>query len=412
MTKSKKSPSHVVWSESESFTQNPYPVFQHFREHSPIEHVIMPDGKTAWMIFSYEAAVVALKEERFIKDASKLTIEEEDEEKAEQALAYQTSFFSKHLLEVDPPDHHRLRSLVQRAFTPRMVANLQPKIEAVTNDLLDHMKDQETIDLIDVFAFPLPITVICDLLGIPFEDHDKFRMWSNTFVEAVNNPEQIQKITPVMEEFSNYIDDFVDYKQHNLKDDLISRLIEAEEHGDQLTKLEVRSLIFLLITAGHETTVSLIGSGVLALLQHPEQLDKLNHDRTLIDSAIEEILRYEGPVEFTTTRWAAKDLTFYDQFISKGELVLIALDSANRDPEAFQDPETFDITRKYNQHLAFGKGIHHCLGAPLARLEGRIAILALLERYPHLKLAVEPNALQWRPGLLIRGLKELPIKLI
>jgi len=412
MTKSKESPSHVVWSESESFTQNPYPVFQNFREHSPIEHMIMPDGETAWMIFSYEAAVAALKDERFIKDASKLANEEADEEKAKQALAYQTSFFSNHLLEIDPPDHHRLRSLVQKAFTPRMVANLQPKIEAVTNDLLDQMKDQETVDLIEMFAFPLPITVICDLLGVPSKDYDNFHMWSSAFIEAMNNPEQIQQITPIMEDFSHYIDHLVDYKQHNLKDDLISHLIEVKEQGEPLTKEEIRSLVFVLIVGGHQTTESLIGSGILTLLQHPEQLNKLTEDQTLIDSALEEMLRYEAPLEFTTTRWASEDLIFYDQSISKGELILIALGSANRDPEVFQDPETFDITRKYNQHLAFGKGIHHCLGAPLARLEGQIAILALLERYPHLKLAVEPNALQWRPGLLIRGLKELPIKLI
>jgi len=409
MTKPKETLSQIIW--SDSFTQNPYPAFQRFREHSPIEPMTMPNGQKAWMIFKYEIAIAALKEGRFIKDASKFINEEAREERSKQSVAYQNPFVSRHMLNVDPPDHHRLRSLVQKAFTPRMVANLQPKIEAIACDLLDQMKNKETIDLIDTFAFPLPIIVICDLLGIPFEDREQFRMWSNTFVEAVNDPERLQKISSALEDFSKYIDDFVDSKQHNLKDDLISHLIKAEENGDQLTKLEVRSLIFLLIIAGHETTVGLIGNGVFTLLQHPEQLDKLNKDQTLIDSAIEEMLRYEGPVEFTSTRWAAEDLTFYGQPISKGELVLIALSSADHDPEHFQDPDTFDITRRYNQHLAFGKGIHHCLGAPLARLEGKIAILALFKRYPHLQLIAETTTLQWRPGLLIRGLKQLPLKL-
>jgi len=409
MTKPQENLSQVIW--SDSFTQNPYPAFQHFREHGPIEQMIMPNGQKAWMIFNYEAAVTALKEERLIKDASKFINQGAKEERSKQSVAYHNPFVSRHMLNVDPPDHRRLRNLVQKAFTPRVVSNLQPKIEAIANELLNHMQGQTTVDIIETFAFPLPITVICDLLGIPLEDREQFRMWSSIFVEAVNDPEQMQKIIPVMEDFSKYIDAFVDSKQHNLQDDLISHLIEAEENGDQLTKLEVRSLIFLLIIAGHETTVGLIGNGIFTLLQHPEQLDKLNKDRTLIDSAIEEMLRYEGPVEFSSTRWAAEDLTFYGQNISKGELVLVALSSADHDPEHFSDPDTFDITRRYNQHLAFGKGIHHCLGAPLARLEGKIAILTLLERYPHLQFAAEPNALQWRPGLLIRGLKQLPIKL-
>jgi len=405
MVEKKESLSSVIW--SESFVQNPYPTFEHFREHSPIEHMVMLDGQSAWMIFNYEAGVAALKEERFIKNVSKLSAEQPSEE----PKTYQHHFFLQNMLNADPPDHRRLRSLAQKAFTPRVIANLQPKIKDIANDLLNKLKDLETVDLIEAFAFPLPIIVICDLLGIPTGDRDKFRTWSDAFVDSANNPEQAKKNLPLMEEFSNYIDDYISYKQQHLKDDLISRFIEANEQGEQLTKEEIRSLVFLLIVGGHETTINLIGNGVYTLLQHPEQLDQLTKDHTLIDSAIEEILRYEGPVEFTTTRWAAEDLTFYDQHISKGELIFIAIDSANHDPQHFQDPETFDITRKYNQHLAFGKGIHHCLGAPLARLEGRVAILKLLEHYPHLQLAVKPSALQWRSGFIVRGLQHLPIKL-
>jgi len=408
MVKKQENLSDVVW--SESFIQNPYPTFQHFREHSPIEHTVMPDGQPAWMIFNYEAGIAALKEARFIKDASKLS-DENDEQTSKESKTYQHKFFLQNMLNADPPDHRRLRNLAQKAFTPRIIANLQPKIEIIANELLDQLKGQKEVDLIEAFAFPLPIIVICELLGIPPEDRDKFRVWSDAFVDSANNPEQIKEIFPLMEAFSNYIDDCIDYKKRHLADDLISHFIEANEQGEQLTKEEIRSLIFVLIVGGHETTINLIGNGVYALLQHPEQLDKLVKDPTLIDSAIEEILRYEGPVEFTTTRWAAEDLTFYNHYISKGDLVFIALDSANHDSKHFQDPETLDITRKYNQHLAFGKGIHHCLGAPLARLEGRIAILKLLEYYPHLQLTVESSALQWRSGFIVRGLQQLPIKL-
>jgi len=410
MVKNKEDLSQVMW--SESFVQNPYPSFQYFREHSPIERTTMPNGEAAWMIFSYDMAMDALKEERFVRDATKFTTEENDEEMAQKAEAsHLTSLFMQNMLNADPPDHRRLRSLAQKAFTPRMVANLQPTIETITNDLLDQLKGQETVDLIETFAFPLPTAVICHMLGLPFEDRDKFHKWSTAVTESIHQPEQIQDNLSSMQEFANYIDDWIDYRQQHLEDDLISGFIEAQEQGEQLTKEEIRSMIFLLIIAGHETTVNLIGNGVLALLQHPEQLDKLNKDRTLIYSAIEEMLRYDGPVEVASARWAIEDMTFYGQKISKGEMILIALDAASHDPEHFQDPETFDITRQYNKHLAFGKGIHHCLGAPLARLEGQVAIHALLERYPNLQLAVEPNALQWRPGLLLRGMEILPIKL-
>ncbi|GGE51560.1 cytochrome P450 [Pullulanibacillus camelliae] len=407
MVEQKESMPLDVW--SDAFNQNPYPSFQHFREHSPVHHMTMPDGQTAWMIFRYEEAVAALKEERFVKDPTTFLNEKEPTEQQPHAL--QTQLFTHHMLNSDPPEHRRLRHLVQSAFTPRMIANLRPRIEAITNDLLDNIEGQKTLDLIDAFAFPLPITVICEMLGVPLEDRDKFREWSNALVEAANNPKQIQQIQPLMLSFAQYIDQWITHRQHNPQDDLISRLIRAEERGEQLTKQEIRSLIFLLIIAGHETTVNLIGNGLLALLEHPEQLDKLKKDQTLIHSAIEEMLRYDGPVEFSTARWASEDMIFYGQAISKGELILIALDSANHDPEPFQKPEAFDITRQYNRHLAFGKGIHFCLGAPLARLEGEVALLALLARYPHLQLAAEPSTFEWRPGILIRGLKHLPIRL-
>ncbi|GGH84602.1 cytochrome P450 [Pullulanibacillus pueri] len=392
---------------SETFNRNPYPVFQQLRERDPIHQMTLPDGQTAWVISRYDDAMAALKEVHFIKDPTQFFNKEGEAENPNQAKSL---LFNNHMLNSDPPAHRRLRNLVQKAFTPRMIAGLRPRIEEITTLLLDDIEEKGAVDLIEAFAFPLPIIVICEMLGVPSEDRDIFRQWSNTLVEAANNPKKIQEIQPQMINFSNYIDDWIHYRKQHPQHDLISHLIEAEERGEQLNHQEIRSLVFLLIIAGHETTVNLIGNGVLALLENPDQLETLKANPSLIHQAIEEMLRYNGPVEFSTSRWASEDIVFRGQTMSKGDLILIALDSANRDPEQFQSPETFDITRKYNRHLAFGKGIHYCLGAPLARLEGEIAINALIKRMPNLQLNTDSESLQWRPGILIRGLTALPVR--
>ncbi len=267
------------------------------------------------------------------------------------------------------------------------------------------------MDLIDDYAFPLPITVIAELLGVPAEDRNKFREWSNAAVSGDTTQEYMEKVLlPHMQAFTGYLRAMFEEKRKNPKDDLISGLVRAEEAGDKLSEDELLGMVFLLLIAGHETTVNLIGNGMLALLQHPDQLQKLREDPSLIKPAIEELLRYDGPVESSTERFAREDIAIGGTVIPKGEMVMVVIASADHDPERFANPDELDLTRADNKHLAFGKGIHFCLGAPLARMEGQIAINTLLRRIPELRLADSPGSLTWRPGMVLRGLKGLPVE--
>ncbi|MGO4530133.1 cytochrome P450 [Paenibacillus sp. 2TAF8] len=381
-----------------SFTQNPYPVYEKLRKDTPLFKVMFPQGEFGWMITRYEDAVQILKDSRFSKDMVK------------RYGSDGQSIFSSNMLFSDPPDHRRLRGLVQKAFTPKLVADMRSHIQSIADDLLDNLPSQEKMNLIDEFAFPLPIIVISEILGVPLEDRDKFRMWSNTVINATT-AEDRELFQQHEQEFTEYLMASFAKVRQEPGDDLISQLVAAEESGEQLTERELLGVVSLLIIAGHETTVNLIGNGILALLEHPEQRDLLIQQPELIHQAIEEMLRYNGPVEFSTSRWASEDMEFRGQQIAKGELVVVALDSANRDEEQFKDPDVFDITREKSAHLAFGKGIHLCLGAPLARLEGEIAISTLLNRFPNMRLQNDVDTLEWRPGMVVRGVKEIPVKL-
>ena len=385
---------------TKTFTQNPYPAYSMLREEEPVSYVLLPDGQYAWIITRYEDALAALKDQRFIKDFTKLNESDKGH----------SSIFSQNMLFADMPDHKRLRGLVSKAFTPQMIAGMRERIQEITNELLDELEGLEEVDLITEFAFPLPIIVICEILGIPTEDRDNFRIWSNSMIEG-SNGEYAQDIQKHMNDFVQYLGTRFAVARENPGDDLISKLIISEEQGDQLTEQELYGVVSLLIIAGHETTVNLIGNSILALLQHPEQLKLLQSQPELIHTAIEEFLRYNDPVEFSTSRWAGEDLEFKGKSMSKGDLVIVVLNSANHDPNQFKDPEIFDITREKSKHLAFGKGIHACLGAPLARLEGEIAINSFIKRYPNSKLNVTINDLEWRSGMIVRGVRKLPINL-
>ncbi|AKG03428.1 cytochrome P450 [Salimicrobium jeotgali] len=387
-----------------AFNQNPYPAFHSLQQHAPVHRTLMPDGHYAWIVTRYEDVVTVLKDQRFIKDFT-VFLDEESRAQAHQSI------FSRNMLFADPPDHKRLRGLVQQAFTPRMIEELRGRITEIANELIDDMQDRSQIDLIDDFAFPLPIIVICEMLGVPSEDRDKFRTWSNTLVEASNDPEKAEKVQQHMQEFTAYLQEWMTSRQENPQDDMISKLIQAEESGDRLSEQELYGVVSLLIIAGHETTVNLISNGMYALMTHPEQMRKLQEQPGLLRPAIEEMLRFEGPVEFSTDRWASETVELQGQTIHRGEHVLVALDAANRDPEAFEDPDVFDITRGRSKHLAFGKGMHFCLGAPLARVEAEVSLQALLERFPDLQLSTDASNLEWRPGILMRGLTELPVRL-
>jgi cytochrome P450 PksS len=391
--------------------RDPVAFFTRLREQGPLIRLTAPfGGGESWIVTNYEDTVAVLKDPRFIKDVQKISPAQAGQDAAGESASATHRFLTwrRDMLTVDPPDHTRLRSLTSKAFTPRMIEQLRPRIQEIANELLDTVQAQGQMNLITDFAFPLPITVISEMLGIPTADRPQFRTWSQALVTAPLDPELAAK-NAVLETFIQYIKTFLADKRIHPGLDLPSSMIQAEEHGDVLSETELISTVFLLIVAGHETTVNLIGNAVLALLLHPDQMNLLRADPSLLPSAIEELLRYTAPVSMSSPRWACEDISMHGEVIHKGELVFVSLVGANTDPRQFSDPTVLDILRQENQHVAFGKGIHFCLGAPLARLEGQIAIGTLLQRLPNLRLASQSEQLTWTPTPILRGLTSLPV---
>ena len=392
-----------------TYKANPYPTYAELRSEAPVYRATLPDGRGVWLVTRYEDVVAVLKDERFVKDWRKAMTPEQLAQIPSIPEAMRP--LSENMLDKDPPDHERLRRLVSKAFTPRLIERMRPRVQEIADALLDAVEEGGEMDLIDDYAFPLPIIVIAELLGVPAEDRNKFREWSNAAVSGDTTQEYVEKVLlPHMEAFVGYLRAMFEEKRKNPKEDLISALVRAEEAGDKLSEDELLAMVFLLLIAGHETTVNLIGNGTLALLQHPGELQKLKSDPALIKPAVEELLRYDGPVETSTERFAREDVRIGDTVIPKGEMVMVVIAAADHDPERFPKPDELDITRPDNKHLAFGKGIHHCLGAPLARMEGQIALGTLLRRMPNLRLKGSPESLTWRPGLVLRGLRSLPVE--
>ncbi|MEU3077596.1 cytochrome P450 family protein [Streptomyces laurentii] len=378
------------------FTANPHPHYAALRASGPVHEIITPEGSPAWLIVGYDEARAALTDQRFTKDGAFTGF-----------VPPEVEIIGPHLLAADPPDHTRLRKLVAREFTGRRVEALRPRVRQLADELLDMMAPAGRGDLVDAFAFPLPITVICELLGVPVADRDTFRAWSHEIVApsgAVAEEEAIKG-------FAAYLDTFIEDKRAaGPGDDLLSALIAARaEDGDRLSLPELRGLAQLLIVAGHETTANLIGTTVRLLLTHPEQLAAVRADFGLLPGAIEEVLRHDGPVETATYRFTREDVTIGDTVIPARSVAVVGIASAGRDPSRFPEPDRFDIHRDTRGHLGFGHGIHFCLGAPLARLEGEIAVRALLERFPRLALDPEAPPLEWMPSILIRGPRHLPV---
>ncbi|MCU5068037.1 cytochrome P450 family protein [Bacillus pacificus] len=365
----------------------------------------------AWVVFHYDDVVAILKDSRFIKDLRKFTPPHYKQNPIEENTAVSKLFEwlmnMPNMLTVDPPDHTRLRRLVSKSFTPRMIEDLRPRIQQIADELLDVVQEQRKMEIIADFAYPLPIIVISEMLGIPATDRNQFRAWTQELMKASVDPGQGTAVTATLEKFINYIEVLFNEKHLNPSDDLISALVQAKEQEDKLSKNELLSTIWLLIIAGHETTVNLISNGVLALLQHPEQMNLLRQDPSLLASAVDELLRYAGPIMFSS-RFASEDVKIHGNRIRKGELVLLSLTAANIDPNIFPYPEELNISREENNHLAFGAGIHQCLGAPLARLEGQIALDTLLKRLPNLRLAIEADQLIYNHSK-IRSLASLPV---
>lgn len=388
---------------------NPQPIYARIRQEDPVHRTTGPHtGNPTWILTRYEDCVSFLKDARFGKEFHKnLPKELAARWWPEPSPDDPWAIINRHLLEIDPPDHTRLRALVHKAFTPRMVESLRPRIHAIADTLLDEMGDHGEADLISAFAFPLPITVIAEMLGIPTADREQFRRWTKVLLFSPDGDEN----RAALMEFGMYMNQMIDERQANPQEDIISALAHAEEDGDTLNRMELLSMLFLLLVAGHETTVNLIGNGTLALLQHPDQLQKLRSDPALIKPAVEEMLRYNGPVDITTNRWAFEDVEIGGKVIGQGDMVYASLLAANRDPEQFPDPDRFDITRDPNRHIAFGNGIHYCVGAPLARMEGAIALNALVQRLPQLELAVPAESLEWTTNMMIiHGMNAMPVR--
>lgn len=388
---------------SDPFHQHPYTYYKDIRKQTGFAKVMLPYGIPAWMAFHYDVAEAVLKDERFIKDARTVFPDE--------ALDEQMLPISKSMLFVDPPDHKRLRGLIQKGFTPKRISRLKGRIDDIAMEQARQIKRKKRFDLIEEYAFPIPIIVICELLGVPDSDRDKFQYWSKLIVDLDNEGYgESNTVQKGMDDFIAYLQALINARRQEPREDLLSDLIRAEEDGDRLTTNELYGVVMLLIVAGHETTVNLIANGMLALLMHPNQLALLKNDYQLIPQAIEELLRYNSPVEFSTDRWARESFSFMGKDIKKGDFVIVSLASANHDEALVENPDKLDITREKSPHLSFGKGIHYCLGAPLARLEAESAIRILLEECPNIRLGVEPNDLAWRQSLVIRGLENLPVE--
>jgi cytochrome P450 len=388
------------------FKANPYPYYARWRAESPVPRLHLPDARTAWLVTRYDDAAAVLKDERFGKDRYKtpeLTAKQPWMPKSFRPLAH-------NMLDQDPPDHTRLRALVHKAFTPRLVEEMRQRVQTLTDELLDAAERSGRMDLIRDYALPLPSTIIAEMLGVPAKDRHRFHRWSSAMVSADASKLSLIKAMPGVLAFLRYVRKLIKKRRAEPSDDLAGALARAEEAGDQLSEDELLAMIVLLLIAGHETTVNLIGNGTLALLAHPEQMQRLRDDPGLIQPAVEEMLRYDGPLAMTTERFALEDVTVAGVTIPRDGLMFAVLASANRDERQFEKPDALDIKRENNKHLAFGLGIHYCLGAPLARLEGQIAINTLLRRTRNLRLAVPREKLRWRRGLVLRSLTALPVK--
>ncbi len=383
------------------FHSNPYPFYRALREEDPVHQ--SPLG--FWVCTRYDDAVMILRDPRFGREGMAKLME------ARLGLTQDTSR-ARDMLFQDPPDHTRLRALVSRAFTPRVVEVMRPHIQEIVDGLLDRVDGARAMDVIEDLAYPLPVTVICEMLGVPAADQDIFKTWSTDIARSLDaailpaDSDAIPRGRDARLGLADYFRSLIATRRKDPKPDLLSALIAAEEEGNKLSEGELVSTCMLLLIAGHETTVNLIGNGLLALLQHPDQLRALRDDPGLIQTGVEELLRFDGPVQ-RTGRMTTAEVEIGDKRIPRDSVVVSVIGAANRDPKQFADPDRLDVSRKDNRHIAFGFGIHFCLGAPLARLEGQIALGTLLRRMP--KLALVSDVPEWRESSTLRGLKSLPV---
>ena len=384
------------------FLADPYPTYHRLRAEDPVHH--SPLG--FWVLTRYEDVAAVLRDPRFIKEPLAALVAARFGSEVPRGVGLS-------MLDRDPPDHTRLRSLVSKAFTPRVVEGLRPRIQAIVDDLIARAEPTGSMDLIEEFAYPIPVNVICEMMGVPVRDHERFKGWSLDIARGLDSiwlppdSEIPRRSATARHAISDYFRELIAQRRTSPRADLLSALIAAEEAGDKLNEEELLATCILILIAGHETTVNLIGNGVLALLRHPAELSRLRATPGLITSAVEELLRYDGPVQ-RTARVASADATIGGHTIPQGDMVMPFIGAADRDPAHFPEPDRLNLSRADNRHIAFGWGIHFCLGAPLARVEGQIAIDTLVRRLP--RLALIGDSVEYRQSLTLRGLKTLPVK--
>jgi cytochrome P450 len=396
-------------------SEDPFPLFAQLRDMGAVIPIPFPMGGSenqAWIVTHLEEVMKVLKDqEHFCVDPKSI----HKNSKIQDSLIGKTDssssslFLSNSLNAIDEPDHKRLRTLVSKAFTPRYMESLRPRVKKLADELLDKVQDQGEMDLVKDYANPLPVNVISDMIGVPKSDHSMIHEWSEGIANGLGLGSANEQTTESLKEFGDYIKQLVAHKRKQPADDLISQLISIEEQGDRLDESELISMLQLLIFAGHETTSTLISTGTLMLIDHPDQLEMVKADYSLIPSAVEEMLRFNGPSTIAGPRYALKDYELGGKQIKKGDMVLPLLKSANRDEKHFTNAEELDVTRKIKRHFGFGQGIHMCLGAPLARVEGDIAFTTLLRRMPDLRLSIPREDVKWKFKLAAQGLESLPV---
>ncbi len=390
---------------SPTFKSDPFPTYAKMREDDPIYKHVSPNGRVVWYITRHEEATAVFRDDyHFCKDPRHAGAQHGRRTQINRLI-------NENMLFSDGAVHKRLRGLVNQAFTPRRIAAIEPSIQKLADDLLAAIPADAPFDLIADYALPIPVIVICDLLGFPAADREQVTAWSNAIIAPRQHGLTRKERRHEVKAFVTYLQAMFADRRAVPQDDLITGLVQAGEQGDRLNEEELSSMVAMLLVTGHETTVNLIGNGTLSLLRHPEALRRIMAGEAGWEEAIEELLRYDGPVESSTTRWVREDMEFHGHAFKQGDLIRIILSSANRDNAQFIDPDSFDLDRRDGKkHLAFGHGKHHCLGAPLARLEGRVALETLFRKRPSLHLAIPESQLEWNTGVLFRGLKTLPLR--